>query len=383
MFASSCTDIRVVDLGTNIAGPLAAMLLGDMGADVIKVERAPFGDDTRQLTPLHNGVSTVYLSVNRNKRSLMLDFKSPTDLDKVRRLIAGADVVIDSFPPGVGAKLGLDFPTIAALNPRIVHCSISAFGSGEIGGRKPGYDALVQAFSGLMSFTGDPSGAPVRIAPSVLDISTGLWALIGIMAALRSRANGAGAQQVSPSLIDSAFMLMCHQVAGFEATGQNPEKYGSGAPSAVPYRVYAASNGSFMLATASDPQFVRLCNALSLPELALDSRFNSMAARIAHREELDQLLEDVFDKESVAHWLHLLEENNVAAGPVNTVSEAVESYLVRERALFLQPEAVGWSDGLPLVRAPLDPQGEGWFRSPPALGEHTNEILAELEKGSE
>jgi crotonobetainyl-CoA:carnitine CoA-transferase CaiB-like acyl-CoA transferase len=383
MFASSCTDIRVVDLGTNIAGPLAAMLLGDMGADVIKVERAPFGDDTRQLTPLHNGVSTVYLSVNRNKRSLLLDFKSPTALDKIRWLIAGADVVIDSFPPGVGAKLGLDFPTIAALNPRIVHCSISAFGSGEIGGRKPGYDALVQAFSGLMSFTGDPSGAPVRIAPSVLDVSTGMWALIGIMAALRSRANGAGAQQVSPSLIDSAFMLMCHQVAGFEATGQNPEKYGSGAPSAVPYRVYAASNGSFMLATASDPQFVRLCEAVSLPELALDSRFNSMAARIAHREELDQLLENVFEKKSVAHWLHLLEENNVAAGPVNTVSEAVESDLVRERALFLRPEAVGWSDGLPLVRAPLDLQGEGWFRPPPALGEHTDEILAELEKGSE
>ena len=129
--------------------------------------------------------------------------------------IAGADVVIDSFPPGVGAKLGLDFPAIAALNPRIVHCSISAFGSGEIGGRKPGYDALVQAFSGLMSFTGESSGAPVRIAPSVLDISTGMWALIGIMAALRSRANGAGAQQVSPSLIDSAFMLMCHQAVSY------------------------------------------------------------------------------------------------------------------------------------------------------------------------
>jgi crotonobetainyl-CoA:carnitine CoA-transferase CaiB-like acyl-CoA transferase len=382
MFSESYRGIRVVDLATNIAGPLAAMIMGDMGADVIKVERGPLGDDTRQLSPVHKGASTVYLSVNRNKRSVLLDFKNADDLERIKRLVAGADVLIDSFPPGVAAKLGLEFEQTKVLNHSIVHCSISAFGDGKTGRTKPGYDALVQAYSGLMSFTGEASGPAVRIAPSTLDISTGMWSAMAIMAAIRNREHGSGAQHIRPSLIDSAFMMMCHQVAGFTATGEDPVKYGSGAPSAVPYRVYKASDGEFMLATSTDAQFLRLSEALSAPKMAAESRFSGMAARIAHRDELDQLLEEIFERESVQFWLARLEYHKIPAGPVHSLSEALETNVVRERELFLKPQDLAWEDGLPLVRSPLDVNGTGWFRPPPLLGEHTAEVLAELEKNN-
>jgi len=378
MFSQTYKNLNIIDLSTNIAGPLAAMTLGDMGADVIKVERAPGGDDTRQLTPTWEGVSTVYLSVNRNKRSLLLDFKKSEDIRTLKKLIAKADVVIESFPPGLGAKLGLSFDELKLINADIILCSISAFGDGEIGAKKPGYDALVQAVSGLMSFTGHKGQEPVRIAPSVLDISTGMWAAMSIMAAAKNRDNGEGAQHIRSALIDSAFLLMCHQVAGFKATGIDPEKLGSGAPSAVPYRVYSASDGSFMLATASDPQFIRLCNALDISELATDPRFESMSNRIKHRDQIDGVLENKFSQRPVAHWLSFLADQGLSVGPVNSVSSALEMDVIKERGLFHNPKANGWNSGMPLIRSPFDLDGSGWHRRPPALGEHTEEILKDL-----
>lgn len=369
--------LRVLDLATNIAGPFAAMILGDLGADVIKVERPPSGDDTRNLPPRWAGEATVFLAVNRNKRSVLLDFKSREGRAAVLRLAETADVIVESFPPGVADKLALRLDDLRERNPRVVVCSISAFGDGPIGDKMPGYDALVQAVSGLMSFTGHLGTPPVRIAPSVLDLTTGMWGAIGIMAALARRGAGGGAEHVRPALLDSAFALMCHQVLGFLATGERPEKLGSGAPSAAPYRVFEASDGSFMLATATDPQFVRLCAALGLDDLARDDRFRTVAGRLEAREALDARLGKVFREGPVAMWLQRLGDAGISAGAVNDVEEALALPVVAERRLFVAPEELPWPGGISLMRLPIDSDGAGVRRPPPGLGQHTAEVLRE------
>jgi len=367
--------LRVLDLGTNIAAPFAAMALGDMGADVIKIERPPRGDDTRSLPPFQDGLATVFIAVNRNKRSLLLDIKSAKGRAALWKLIALADVVIESFPPGLAAQLGLTFDAMKAANPRLIVCSVSAFGDGLLGSSMPGYDALVQAFAGLMSFTGHPDTAPVRLAPSVLDLSTGMWALVGIMAALARRSAGGMAEHVRPSLLDSAFTLMCHQVQAFTTTGDLPQKLGSGAPSAAPYRVYSGSDGGFMLATATEAQFVRLCAMLNRPDMAEDPRFATMEARLANREALDTWLADEFGRHPARLWLERLQSAGLSAGPVNDLREALAEPVVKERALFVVPSDSGPST--PLLRLPID-SGAGIRRPPPALGAHNAEILREL-----
>ena len=376
-FEQTYPGLRVLDLSTNIAGPFAAMTLGDMGADVIKVERPPVGDDTRALPPRWGDEATVFIAVNRNKRSLLLDIKSPEGREALLKLAETADVVVESFPPGLAEKLKLTFDDFRGRNPQIILCSISAFGDGDIGSRMPGYDALVQSVSGMMSFTGHPNTPPVRLAPSVLDLTTGMWGAIGLMAALARRAAGGGGEHVRPSLLDSAFTLMCHQVLGFVATGQPPEKLGSGAPSATPYRVFEAADGAFMLATASDPQFVRLCRVMGWEGLEKDERFSTMAARLQRRDELDGMLAARIATEPVAVWLERLGDAGISVGPVNDVKAALEMPVSQERKLFVDPGAIGWPDGMPQLRLPVDPEGSGVRRPPPRLGEHSAEVLRE------
>ncbi len=368
----------MLDLGTNIAAPVAAMMLGDMGADVIKVERPPAGDDTRALPPFWNGAATVFLAVNRNKRSVALDIKSADGREALLKMAEAADVVIESFPPGLGEKLKLRFEDFRSRNPRLILCSVSAFGDGPVGSAMPGYDALVQAVSGLMSFTGHAGSEPVRLAPSVLDLTTGMWSLVGIMAALARRAAGGGAEHVRPSLIDSAFMLMCHQVLGFHATGLLPERLGSGAPSAAPYRVYDAADGAFMLATASDAQFARLCIALEKPLWAHDPRFATMAARLTNRVQLDAVLSAEFRSGTVESWLARLSAAGLSVGALQNIRQALAMPVVEERQLFVDPNRLGWTQGLPLWRLPIDPDGAGVKRPPPGFGEHTVEVLQEF-----
>jgi crotonobetainyl-CoA:carnitine CoA-transferase CaiB-like acyl-CoA transferase len=375
--ADTYRGLRVLDLSTYLAGPLAAMILGDMGAEVIKVERPPGGDDTRALPPRWGEDATVFLAVNRNKRSVLLDFKSLEGRAALLRLVEIADVVVESFPPGLAEKLALRFEDLGERNPHIVLCSVSAFGDGPLGARMPGFDALVQAVSGLMSFTGEPDSPPVRLAPSVLDLTTGMWGAIGIMAALARRDAGGGAEHVRPSLLDSAFMLMCHQILGFLATGELPRRLGSGAPSAMPYKVYQASDGLFMLATASDAQFVRLCAVLDLASLAQDPRFRTMSARLASREELDSLLAERFRHRPVEEWLRRLAEANIPAGPLNDIKQSLSLPVVAERALFVPPESLNWPGGMPLLRLPIDADGSGVMQAPPKLGEHTAAVLRE------
>ena len=375
--AGTYPGLRVLDLSTNLAGPFAAMILGDLGADVIKIERPPAGDDTRSLPPFRGDASTVFLAVNRNKRSLLLDLKQPQGREALLKLAAKADVVIESFPPGLAARLALAAKDLQACNPRLIVCSISAFGDGPTGSAEPGYDALVQAVSGMMSFTGEPGGATVRIAPSVLDLSTGMWAAISIMAGLVRRAVTGAGEYVHAVLLDSAFTLMCHQVLGLVATGKLPEKLGSGAPSAAPYRVYRATDGEFILATATDAQFRRLCQVLERTDLLTDQRFHTMEARLQSRQELDAILEERFRSQSMVVCLQRLREAGLSAGPVNDLRQASESDIALERRLFVDPTTFGWRVGLPLLRLPMTGSEGAIRRPPPALGEHTVEVLAE------
>jgi crotonobetainyl-CoA:carnitine CoA-transferase CaiB-like acyl-CoA transferase len=370
--------LRVLDLSTNIAGPFAAMILGDLGADVIKVERPPTGDDTRSLPPQWHSRATVFLAVNRNKRSVVLNLKTSEGREALMKLASDADVVIESFPPGLASELALTDADFRARNPRIMVCSVSAFGSGPLGSQLPGYDALVQAVSGLMSFTGDPRGDTVRIAPSLLDLTTGMWGVIAIMAAIARRGPGTVGEHIEVSLLDSAFTLMCHQVLGFLATGQLPAKLGSGAPSAAPYRVFRASDGEFMLATATDAQFTRLCNALDWKSLPDKPQFATMAARLNARAELDALLAERFSHDTVANWLHRLGEAGISAGPVNNLQQALESKLTTERQLLVRPAEAAAADPIELLRLPIDPDGSSVRQVPPQLGQHSKEVLGAL-----
>jgi crotonobetainyl-CoA:carnitine CoA-transferase CaiB-like acyl-CoA transferase len=252
---------------------------------------------------------------------------------------------------------------------------VSAFGAGPEGGRTPGYDALVQAMSGMMSFTGAPGGETVRIAPSVLDLTTGMWAAIGIMAALARRSADSEGEHLQAVLLDSALALMCHQILGYLATGRAPAKLGSGAPSAVPYRVFHAANGEFLLATATDAQFARLCRALDLESLTQDERFRTMGARLASRDELDAVLAARFREDTVESWLARLGNAGLSVSRVNDLSAALAADLTAERRPFVEPEQAGWSSGMPLLRLPIDEHGQCIRRRPPRLGEHSAEVL--------
>lgn len=373
--AQTYPGLRVLDLATNIAGPFAAMILGDMGADVIKVERAPKGDDTRSLPPFADGQATVFLAVNRNKRSIMLDYKSEADRAILQRLIERADVVIESFPPGVADRLELTWAALSQINPTLVLASVSAFGDGPIGKAMPGYDALVQAVSGLMSFTGNDGEPTVRIAPSALDLTTGMWTAMGIMAALQRRSfNDGKGEHVRMALLDAAFNLMNHQVLGFLATGEPPHKLGSGAPSASPYGVYPASDGEILIATASQDQFERLCDCLGLDQAKTDPRFRTMAGRIENRTTIDHLIAEVTAPARVADLLERLAVSRISSGRVNTVAEACELAVTGERNLFIARTGCC----LPQLRLPMDVGPEPAFRSPPVLDQDREEILAEL-----
>jgi formyl-CoA transferase/CoA:oxalate CoA-transferase len=375
---STFAGLRVLDLSSNLAGPLAAMVLGDLGADVVKVERPDSGDDTRGLPPQWHGDGTVFLSVNRNKRSVALDVRSPDGREILLRLAEGADVLIESYGPGVAERLGLGFEDVRVRSPRIVYCTVSAFGGGPVGRTLPGYDSLIQAVSGMMSITGHPDGRPARVAPSAIDLSTGLWSVVAIMAALARRATSDGAQHVETALIDSAMTLMGHQVMSLLATGNVPTPLGTASPSTTPNEAFPAADGWVVVATANDAQFGRLCEALGVPELAEDPRFQTVADRVASRDELRPLLERRFAGRAVDAWVERLRSARVAAGRLQSLHDALEHPLTGERGLLVRPDGDEGFEDLPQIRLPIDVDGSCVRRAPPRLGEHTEEVLREL-----
>jgi crotonobetainyl-CoA:carnitine CoA-transferase CaiB-like acyl-CoA transferase len=374
---SPLDGILVADFSRVLAGPLCTMTLGDLGADVVKVERPDGGDDTRHWgPPWHDEGATYYLGLNRNKRSVTLDLKDPGDLELARRLAARADVVVESFRPGTIDRLGLGYDDVAAANPGVVYCSISAFGTGERAAALPGYDLLLQAMSGLMSVTGEPDGRPLKVGAALIDMVCGLYAANGVLAALHARAASAGGagQRVHVSLMDSALAALLNQGSGFLNAGVVPGRMGNRHPSITPYETYRAADGDFAVACGNDTLFRRLCSAIGRDDLPSDPRFAGNETRLEHRDELTAELEAAFAGAPAAEWAARLGAAGVPAGPINDVGAA----FAFAAELGLEP----WDEtgGVRTVRSPmtLSDTPVSVRRRPPRLGEHDAEIRAWL-----
>jgi crotonobetainyl-CoA:carnitine CoA-transferase CaiB-like acyl-CoA transferase len=369
--------ILVADFSRVLAGPLAAMLLGDLGADVIKVERPDGGDDTRAWgPPWRDGVSTYYLTLNRNKRSLALDLADERDRERARRLAARADVLIESFRPGLMASWGLDGDTLRGVNPGLVSCSVTAFGSGDAARGLPGYDFLLQAMGGLMAVTGEPDGRPLKVGAAVVDLVCGLLAANGIQAALVERASTGRGRHVEVSLMDSALLTLLNQGFAWVAGGVRPGRRGNRHPSIVPYETYETADRPLAVAAANQRLYARLCEAVGRPELIDDERFATNAGRVEHADAFAAALEEVLRREPAEHWIEVLRAAGVPAGPINEVDEA---FALAESLGMAPVEPV---DGVPLVRPPLRVDGERppIRLRPPALDEHGDELRAWLDR---
>ncbi|WP_207947673.1 CaiB/BaiF CoA transferase family protein [Occultella glacieicola] len=368
--------LLVADLSRVLAGPYATMLLADLGAEVIKVE-SPGGDDTRTWVPpvRPDGVSTYFASINRNKRSIVLDFKDETDLAAARELARRSDVLVENFKPGGLAKFGLDYGTVSSHNPRIIYSSISGFGSAE-GARLPGYDLIVQAMSGLMSLTGDPDGPPYRAGISVFDVMAGLHSTIGILAAVHHRERTGQGQHIEASLMASAMSGLVNQTMAYVGGSVTPMRMGNAHPSLFPYEPLPTADDDLIITAGNDTQFRRLCEVLGIGEVADDPRFAENADRTERREELRPLLVERLRTAPAEHWFEALNAVGVACGPINTIAQGVEY----ARRLGLEPEVAVGPDGVPGVRHPLTFSGTAprYDLAPPGLGEHTEEIRAWL-----
>jgi formyl-CoA transferase len=371
---SALDGLVVVDLSRVLAGPLATMFLADLGATVIKVERPGDGDETRSWAPPRVGeLSTYFASVNRNKRSIALDFEDPGDRAVAHRLVAQADVVIENFLPGKLARHGLDAAAVLAAHPRVVYCSISGFGSG-VGAGLPGYDFIVQAVGGLMSITGDADGPPTKAGVALVDVITGLHAVIAIQAALLARERLGHGQHVEVSLLSSLLASLINQGTGYLNTGVVPGRLGNRHPSIAPYETLRTADGVLAVAAANDGQFARLCGCLDRPDLPGDERFASNPLRVEHRTELVAELERALAQRPVSEWVSRLSAAGVACGAVGDIGDAIG---LAER-LDLHPvarfgEIATLASPLRLSATPVS------YRSaPPALGEGGADVLAWL-----
>jgi crotonobetainyl-CoA:carnitine CoA-transferase CaiB-like acyl-CoA transferase len=327
-------DVRIIDFSRVLAGPLATMVLGDLGADVLKVERPGAGDDTRAWGPPwdETGLATYFQSVNRNKTSIALDLRSQPGLQRARALIAGADVVVENFRPGVMDRLGLGYEQASAANAGLVYCSITGFGTGA-GASLAGYDLLVQALGGLMSITGARDGPPEKVGVALVDVICGLFASVGILAALRHRERTGEGQRVEVDLLSSLLAALVNQGSAFTLAGQVAGRMGSAHPSIAPYELLATADADMVLAVGTDAQFRALCEVLGTPELALDGRYATNADRVANRNSLREAIAARLAQRSAAHWAAELALAGVPAGEVNDVAGA---FALAER-LGLEP----------------------------------------------
>jgi crotonobetainyl-CoA:carnitine CoA-transferase CaiB-like acyl-CoA transferase len=370
---------RVLDLSRVLAGPLATQILGDLGADVIKIERPGEGDDTRHWgPPFVAGDAAYYLSLNRNKRSVAVDLKSPEGADAIRDLAAGSDVLIENFRPGLMAELGLALDDLRSATPRLITCSLTAFGGGtpDTAGR-PGYDIIVQALSGLMSVTGEPGGEPVKVGVALLDVVTGLQLAIGILAAMHERERTGRGRHVSVSLFDAGVAAMMNQAANHLLGGVVAVPMGTAHPNICPYQAFHAADRPFILAAANDRLFLRTCEVVGHPEWATDPRFLTNEERVRHRSELIPLLEASFARRSAEEWITALEAASVPTAPIRSMDEVFSSS--EGAALIEAVDDPGRGTTLRLVRNPIRFDGAALETRvpPPLLGEHTDEVLHE------
>ncbi|MFJ5800039.1 CaiB/BaiF CoA transferase family protein [Streptomyces decoyicus] len=377
------TGLKILDLSRILSGPFCSMMLADLGADVIKVEDTVSGDDTRAWGPPFQGEDAAYFhSVNRNKRGIAVDLKDPDCLRLIQELAGTADVVVENFRPGTAARLGLGYEDVRVRNPAVVYASISGYGQTGPYRSEPGYDAIAQAVSGVMSVTGEPAGPPVRFGVSPADLAAGMWAAIGILAALRNREHTGSGEWVDVSLLDGQVAWLSYVAGGYFASGNVPQRYGSAHPTIVPYQAFPTADGHLMVAAGNDGLWRRFATAIGLAALADDPRFATNPDRVRRREELLPLIERALSARGAQEWAVLLTEAQVPVGPINTVDQALRHPQVIAREMVTEVEHAD-AGTLRTVASPIKLAGNpAAVRTPPPRhGEHTAQVLTGLGVG--
>jgi len=390
--------LKVLDLSRVLAGPWCTQILADLGADVVKIERPGAGDDTRHWGPPFlkdaQGNDTehaaYYTCANRNKRSITVDIAKPEGQALIRQLAAQSDVLVENFKVGGLGHYGLDYESLKQVNPKLIYCSVTGFGQDGPYAERAGYDLMVQAMSGMMSITGRPDevpgGGPQRVGVALTDIFTGVYAATAILAALEVRHRTGEGQHIDMSLLDVGMAILANQAGGFLNTGKVPQRQGNSHPSLVPYQDMPTKDGAMLLAIGNDGQFTRFCEVAGRPELAQDARYATNTQRVLHRAELVPQLEAITRTRSTAEWIAALEHKAVPCGPINDIGQAFADAQVQARGLAIEqprsPQAVA-AEGVPTIRSVASPLRLSatppvLHRAPPALGEHTNEVLGEL-----
>lgn len=373
-------DVFVLDLSRILAGPICTMLMGDMGATVVKVEPPPHGDDSRLWgPPFLDGISTYFLSVNRNKKSVGLNLKTPEGRAIVWNLIDRADVLVENFRPGVLAKLGFGYDEVARRNSRLIYCSISGFGQTGPYRDRPGYDVVAQGESGLIDLTGHPDEPPAKLGSSLADIVAGLYALHGILLALLVRHRTGKGQAIDVSLLDSMVSTLTYQAMIYFATGRSPQRMGTRHPSIAPYECFQVKDGFISIGIANEKQWLKFCDALGFPEHATDPRFLSMAARLEHHDELRLIINAALAGLTRADVMCRLANLGIAVGPVNSVAEALENPQINAREMVVELTHPEYGPlkllGIPIK---LSETPGACDSAPPRFGEHNREVLRQL-----
>src|SRR6201987_1531727 len=389
MSALPLSGIRILDLTRVLAGPLSAQMLGDLGADVIKIERPGTGDDARQFGPPYltdpegkqNNNNSFYLCANRNKRSVTLNIASPEGQEIIRELAKDADVFMENYKVGDLKRYGLDYESIKAINPGIIYCSVTGFGQTGPYAPRAGYDAILQAMGGLMSVTGhldgEPGAGPMKVGPSIVDYMTGMNSSIGILAALYHRKNTGEGQHVDVCLFDTVIASLSHYAQIFLVNGVTPPRRGTWGNGGMPAGVFRCTDGELMVVVGNDAQYARTCQVLGAPELATHPRFVKNNDRVKHGKEIMAIYAGLFLKKPVAYWLDELEKAGVPSGPINDFAQVFADPHVRSRGMQIKVHHP-FDHALSLIRNPLAFSGTPVteYRYPPLLGEHTREILS-------
>lgn len=372
--------IRVLDFTRVLAGPFCTMILGDMGAEVIKVEQPVKGDDTRAFgPPFDRGESAYFLSVNRNKKSVTLDLKAETGREVIRRLIARSDVLVENFRPGTLKKLGFDYGAVAKMNPRLVYASVSGFGQTGPWTAKPGYDLALQGLGGIMSLTGDPAGPPSKVGVSQADLVAGLYAVQGILLALYARERTGRGQLVDVAMLDGQLSLLTYQAGIFFMTGAPPGRIGNRHPTICPYETFKASDRHINIAVGNDKLWKTFCELLGLGAICSHPDYATNPKRVEHRDSIFPIIQEVIQERDSAHWLALFEKHGIPSGPILSVSEALShsQAAARDMVVTVAHGTLGplMQTGIPVK---LSETPGAIVSAPPRLGEHTGEVLASL-----
>jgi crotonobetainyl-CoA:carnitine CoA-transferase CaiB-like acyl-CoA transferase len=380
----------VLDLSRILAGPTATQMLGDLGATILKIENPKSGgDDTRAWGPNYaigtdgenTDLSAYFMCANRNKKSIAVDIATPEGQDIIRKLAARADIVVENFKPGGLAKYGLDYETILKAHPELIYCSISGFGQTGPNRTKPGYDLMAQGYGGIMSLTGDADGQPMKVGVGIADVMCGMYATIGILAALRHRERTSEGQHIDVALVDTQMAWLINEGTNFLTSGKVPARHGNGHPNIVPYSVFSAADGHVIIAVGNDAQFKRFCDFIGQPELAEDAKFATNVARIENRSVLTQIINTALGQISMADIIAGLEALKVPVGPINTVEGALHSDQAKARDMVVEMPNEDVKGGavsllgnpLHLSRTPVT-----YRAPPPRFGQHTDEVIAEF-----